>query len=276
MIKVIKNKSIKLKSEESLFIDIGGYDVNVIAQIKTLEKRIYLPDSRLWEIPLYLIKDIIRVLDGYKVNIAEDIDIERVKTEQSENQSLTFEVGNVAMFQEEINLIQDKDIREWTLKALEYLPDYFFHIPASSTGKYHPEYCLGEGGLARHCKAASKIAKDLFPFSTLFNFNQQEQDEIIASLLLHDGAKNGLGSSNFTVHEHPLAVCEHLETNEELNKLLSKEIRDNIFNNIRSHMSQWNTNKRSKIILPLPENNSQKFVALCDYLASRKDINIIL
>lgn len=273
MIKVFKDKSKKLNNTESLFIDLGGYNANIVAKIKSLNKRIYIPDEKLWEVPLYLIKDVVNLFESNEIKIADDINMEYVK---SEDDTIKFSAKNVEDFSDEIEFIKDENIKEWTKKALDYLPDYFFHIPASSTGKYHPQYCLGEGGLTRHCRAAAKIAKDMFTFNTLFNFTQQEQDEIISALLLHDGCKNGLGSSKFTVHEHPLAVCDYLGANEELNKIIHKEIRDHIFNNIRSHMSQWNTNKRSKIILPLPQTDSEKFTALCDYLASRKDINVVI
>lgn len=33
---------------------------------------------------------------------------------------------------------------------------------------------------------------------------------------------------------------------------------------------QWNTARYSKVELPKPKNKYQKFVHLCDYLASRK------
>ena len=61
----------------------------------------------------------------------------------------------------ELNYIKDERIRKSCEIILDLLPDYFFSIPASSTGKYHPEFSLGERGLIRHVKAAVKIAKDL-------------------------------------------------------------------------------------------------------------------
>ena len=42
---------------------------------------------------------------------------------------------------------------------------------------------------------------------------------------------------------------------------------------ISSHMGEWNTNQYSKVILPKPETKYQKFIHLCDYLASRKFLN---
>lgn len=43
------------------------------------------------------------------------------------------------------------------------VPMDFFTQPASSSGKYHPSYALGVGGLVRHTKAAMIMAKMLFP-----------------------------------------------------------------------------------------------------------------
>ena len=44
---------------------------------------------------------------------------------------------------------------------------------------------------------------------------------------------------------------------------------------IESHMGQWNVDRRSKTVLPTPENKYQKLVHLADYLASRKDIEVL-
>lgn len=69
--------------------------------------------------------------------------------------------GKSTVFQKELNLIKDTNLRDFIAICLDNAPDYFFEMPASSTGKYHPEYTLGEGGLVRHTKAAVAIAADL-------------------------------------------------------------------------------------------------------------------
>ena len=61
-------------------------------------------------------------------------------------------------FLKEIPLIQTDNIRQFLEYCIANLPDYFFHVAASSSGKYHPEYALGDGGLLRHTKAAVWIA----------------------------------------------------------------------------------------------------------------------
>ena len=65
-------------------------------------------------------------------------------------------------FKDELDMITQKNVKKFTAKTLLKLPDYFFTAAASSTGKYHPKYVLGEQGLLRHTKAAVKIAAELF------------------------------------------------------------------------------------------------------------------
>ena len=98
--------------------------------------------------------------------------------------------------------IEHPTIREFVMDALYYVPDSFFYIPASSSGKYHPTYSLGTGGLVRHTKAATRIAYELFRVN-FFKYNEIEQDIILASLILHDTYKHGLNGSRYTVTEHP-------------------------------------------------------------------------
>ena len=40
-------------------------------------------------------------------------------------------------------------------------------------------------------------------------------------------------------------------------------------------MGRWNTSDYSDIVLPLPLTLTQKLVHMCDYLASRKQINFV-
>ena len=173
----------------------------------------------------------------------------------------------IAIFEDEINLIKNEIIREIVEWDLSRLPEYFFHIPASSSGKYHPEYTLGEGGLVRHTKAAVKIANELF---NIYNLDDNRKDVIIASLILHDGLKKGIHESENTLHEHPKLMAEFVSF-----KWLSIEVfRLVIAGCIESHMGQWTTSKHSDVVLPTPQTECEKFVHLCDYLASRKFIEI--
>ena len=44
------------------------------------------------------------------------------------------------MFSTELNLIKNEKIKEAGIILVKKLPSYFYDIPASSTGKYHPKY----------------------------------------------------------------------------------------------------------------------------------------
>ena len=48
-------------------------------------------------------------------------------------------------FKNEINYVSDVERRKDLKKMIGLLPDYFFEVPASSTGKYHPKFALGDG-----------------------------------------------------------------------------------------------------------------------------------
>lgn len=179
-------------------------------------------------------------------------------------------MDRLKIFETELSYIINPKIKEFTEKALNSLPEYFFSIPASSTGKYHPSYALGEGGLVRHTKSAVRIAVELFRVE-MFKYTEDEKDMIISSLILHDGCKSGLNHSKYTLTEHPLIVAKLIRENEEINGCIDKETLNLIATNIESHMGQWTFDfKTKKNVLPKPKTKLQNFVHWCDYLASRK------
>lgn len=167
----------------------------------------------------------------------------------------------------ELDLIKDEKVKEFTEKALESLPDYFWTVPASSSGKYHPVYALGDGGLVRHTIAATNIAQMLLGLEQYKNiFDDKAHDCIIASIMLHDGFKQGKDSaSHHTVKDHA-TICSEWIMNEFGSDLkITKKDREFISELIRTHMGEWDENNK-------PTSPGQKFVHMCDYLASRKTI----
>lgn len=183
---------------------------------------------------------------------------------------------NSEIFRKELLCIEDEDIRRFTETALNNLPQYFFEVAASSTGKYHPTYALGDGGLVRHTKAAVRFASHLFTIEQNKNaFSSTERSCAISAIILHDGWKHGDKGSAFTTHEHPVVCADWIKNAECLNDIVNNGIRDVVASAIASHMGEWNESKRSTIVLPKPETDVQKFVHMCDYLASRKDIEVL-
>ena len=178
------------------------------------------------------------------------------------------------VFANELAWIQDPDKREFTRRSLEALPDYFYEVAASSTGKYHPDYALGTGGLVRHTKAAVTIAKDLLGLEMYGRYTPAEKDNILITLLLHDGMKHGRDGGKWTVFRHPIEIVGFLAEENLAAQYMSEADFDQICSGLVSHMGQWNYDNRSGMTLPKPESAFQKFVHQCDYLASRRYLEV--
>ena len=174
----------------------------------------------------------------------------------------------------EIEYIKNDKYKENIKILIDLLPEYFFEVPASSTGKYHPSFSLGDGGLVRHTKVAVRIAYELLNNESIgHSFNEDEKDLILMALIMHDGLKSGLEKSTYTAFDHPLQVCKYIVDNKDKLTLNEDEIKL-ITNMISSHMGPWNTNSYSPVVLPKPSNKYQRFVHMCDFLASRKFLNV--
>lgn len=175
------------------------------------------------------------------------------------------------IFKTELNYIKDDKIRESAKVMVGLLPDYFFHEAASSTGKYHPSYTLGDGGLVRHVKTAVMMAHELF---NIYKFDDETKDLIVFALIIHDGLKKGIVEERYTRFDHPIIIGNYLRDNKD--KLMLSDVQlERIIRMDASHMGKWNTNEYNPgVILPLPKTVEEKFVHMCDYLASRKFINV--
>lgn len=179
-------------------------------------------------------------------------------------------MDKVKAFEKELSYIKNPQIKLFAEKAIESLPDYFFEIGASSTGRYHPQYAAGNGGLLRHTIAATRIAIELFR-TELWAFTDDEKDLILAGLMVHDGYKLGKNHEKYTQAKHPLIIVFELSQNNELRSLLTDEQFEFLSGNISSHMGRWQfTYDTKEAVLPTPKTVGQRFSHLADYLASRK------
>ena len=177
-------------------------------------------------------------------------------------------------FKKEIEYVEDTKKREDLVYLINLLPDYFFEIPASSTNKYHPDYARTNAGLVKHVKVVTRIAYELLN-NPIYRerFTDSERDLIIMACVLHDGFKSGREKERYTRFDHPLIMSEVIMENRNNLSLTTDEVRG-LCKMIEAHMGPWNTNSYSDIVLPKPENERERFVHLCDYLASRKFLNV--
>ena len=178
------------------------------------------------------------------------------------------------MFKNELEYIKNENYRKSAENLLEQVPEYFFEVPASSTGKYHPSFSNGEKGLVRHTKVAMKIAKDILDLEYLNQkFTENEKDLLLIAIMFHDSQKLGNPKEKYTRFDHPLLAAKFIKENQNKTTFSDEEI-NLISQTISSHMGQWNTNNYGDINLPKPSNKYEFFVHMCDYLSSKKYLDV--
>jgi len=188
------------------------------------------------------------------------------------------------IFAKELDSIHNPDIKQFVIDCFDKLcPDYFWTCPCSTTGKYHPQVSLGVGGLVRHTKLAVwwgiELLRALGTSPELKNIApKQLQDEVVATLLLHDMIKNGEG---LDVHGRPYdrgVRGTH-------GVMLARAINDfsgiyidgegsflRVFSGIAGHMGIWTTDpihRPNNLMNPVVKAFAQ-LIHLADYCASRK------
>lgn len=184
-------------------------------------------------------------------------------------------------FTEELASIQNKEIKKFVLNVFDkFTPDYFWTVPCSTSGKYHPQVSLGVGGLIRHTKLAVwwgiellhalGSSPELKDITTL-------QNEVIATLLLHDMIKNGKGLNaqgypldRGVTGTHGVALATMIFDDGYDTTLPAWKER--IFIGIACHMGVWTTNPEYKpdYIMNRVHRAFAQLIHLADYCASRK------
>lgn len=181
------------------------------------------------------------------------------------------------IFDSLLSTFENEDIKEFAKECIKVIPNYFWNVGASSTGKYHPQYALGDLGLARHTCALVRFLNHILSIDCYKNdFTSRERDLIRVAGIMHDSMKSGNDedylASKYTKFDHPILAAQEVR---KIVGVIPENELELIAHTIESHMGQWNKDKRSSCVLPLPENKYQKLLHLADYLASRKDIEVL-
>ena len=183
-------------------------------------------------------------------------------------------MNKVEVFKQELEYIKNERIRRSAEILIDLVPDYFFTVPASSTGKYHPSFSQGDGGLLRHTKVATIIGKEVLSLEYTNNlYTEDEKDILLLGIMLHDTQKLGNPEERYTRFDHPLLAAEFIEQNKDKTELKEEEIKL-IKRVISSHMGQWNKSNYSSVELPKPSDKYEFFVHMCDYLSSKKFLEV--
>lgn len=118
------------------------------------------------------------------------------------------------------------------------------------------------------------IAKDLLDNPCIGSkYTSDEKDLMLMALMLHDGLKSGLTHNRYTQFDHPTLIKNYIMDNKDKLELTPDELKF-VGRVIESHMGPWNKDYNGNEVLPVPKTKYENFVHMCDYLASRKYLNI--
>lgn len=177
---------------------------------------------------------------------------------------------NHRIYDDILQNIFDKDIKNFTIKCLEKVDPILEKIPASASGKYHPAECCQPGGLVIHVKRACYFANIMIK---AFNWSENEirADILLSALLLHDiGKKEHYEKGSNDYINHPINAAAMIK---EFDSLIHEKIFTSIANCVKYHMGPWTP--------PWIRKPMEKYTQLelltyqCDYLAARKDVEVI-
>jgi len=186
--------------------------------------------------------------------------------------------GIIEVFKQELGLIHDTEIRDFVVDVIDTMaPGYFWTSPASTTGKYHPQLSLGEGGIIRHTKLAVWWGVE---FMRTEEVTGLEHDVVIAALILHDLKKNGdtlAGGKPIIggiVHSHGTRLADDIWSKKFKNLSGPAPIYAVlILEGIAHHMGRWtcpNWTQNPPRSQDWQRTIIRRIVHLADYCASRR------
>ena len=181
----------------------------------------------------------------------------------------------IAVFQPLLNRFETDEMRMYCADMIELIPDYIFTMPSSTSGKYHN---------ATQCQPHGQVYH-IIMFAEIMNYrlglkgnkekfkSEIQRDAMRCVPIFHDALKCGVGGSTFSVHDHPMLAGAWVRDTK-VEHDIDDKIKEAIARMCERHSGEWTTSKKSKIVLPEPENAMELFVHECDYLSSRNNIDM--
>ncbi len=173
------------------------------------------------------------------------------------------------VFKNELGMISDSRIKEFTKLCLASAPDYFFtDCPASSTGKYHPINEISWDGTIIHTKKVFNIAYSLSRGLGI----EESRDSILSACIIHDLIKNGWKGGPWVLKNHPKLAAELVDRIQQDTQLLTEEEYNIIRGSVFYHYGPWTTRAVSK---PMDEYTLEELcMYISDYIASKRFLDV--
>lgn len=183
----------------------------------------------------------------------------------------------IAVFQPLLDKFETEEMRLYCEDMIEQIPDYIFEIPSSTSGKYHnPTQCELHGQIYHIIMFAEIMNYRLSLKGNQEKFKSPTQrDAMRCTPIFHDALKCGWEGSSFSVHDHPMIAGQWVRE-AKVEHDIDDKIKEAIARMCERHSGEWTTSKKSKVVLPEPENAMELFVHECDYLSSRNNIDMII
>ena len=183
-------------------------------------------------------------------------------------------MDKVKVFEVLLNKFETDEIRDYCADMIKEIPDYIFTIPSSTSFKYHNKTQCQPHGQIFHILMFAEVMNYVLGLEYVKEkTNERQRDCLRCTPIFHDAIKCGLNGSQYTVHEHPMLAGEWVR-NTSVEHDVDADTKAYIARLCESHSGEWTSTKRSKTVLPKPENDEQFFVHMCDYLASRSNLDM--
>jgi hypothetical protein len=172
-----------------------------------------------------------------------------------------------AYFEDELNRIFDKKVREFTRLCIVYAPDYIFEdCPSSSSGKFHPIDELGTDGTLIHTKKVFTMAYELVKGLDC----EDSRDLVLSATIVHDLRKYGPTNTGHTLKDHPNHAANLVDEVQEATQLLTDSQHKIIRNCVGYHYGPWGTDPWKK---PMEQYTKEELaVYIADFTVSKRFI----
>lgn len=169
------------------------------------------------------------------------------------------------LFEREILFIQHEDYRSFVRWFFdEFVGEWFWKSGASASGKFHPQFTHGEGGLVRHTRAVAWVCEEMLRLNTYAYMKDEYKDYARIACLLHDTRKYGEGNEENKDCYKQHGALAAIAINQAWFEFFSVEAPELLLMAVRSHMGQWVEDRDDR-----PFTNIDRLVHLSDYIASR-------
>ena len=178
----------------------------------------------------------------------------------------------IELLADELAMIRSTDIREFTEMVLSKVPEYFWRVPSSSTGKYHPPQSNGPGGLVRHTQAVVYFADKL---CDVFQVIGKERDATLAGCILHDILKYGDPKEMHTTKTHDFDSAVFVQSL--IDSGDPQPWHNTLLGVIAWHMGRWTVyqkGRKRRKIFPEDYTKPELIGHLADVISARKNVSL--